>query len=73
MARLIIDIQGAIPVHQAVECVRQVVSEGKISESTTGVKHYCWATRFRNGLVIFTKTRRKGQQSDSFVVRKDKT
>ncbi len=68
--RIIIDYDPVvISVVDALQRVVQVVAKGKISESA-GVKHYCWATTFVDGIWVDTRRKKKGQKSDSFVVRK---
>lgn len=37
--------------YEAVSFIRAVISEGKVSETSRG-KQYCFATRFKNGVVV---------------------
>ncbi len=67
-AKIIVGIEDDTPIHQALECVLQVVSDGRISETSKGVKHFCWHTHFRNGVHVYTRTKKNNQTSDSFGV-----
>lgn len=70
MSKIIIDIRGDIKPAVALECVRQVVAQGKVSEGERGKKYYCWATRFftpEGTIVVSTRQYRK---NDCFVVYK---
>ncbi len=68
--RIIIDIQDDTPIHQALDCVKQVVYSGRISETTKGIKHFCWCSTFQSGITVLTRIKKKDQTSDSFVVYK---
>jgi len=78
--RIIVDIKDDIDPALALDALKQVVKEGKISEAA-GVNHYCWATLFRydydppsNGyykIVVATRRKKKEQTSESFVVYKE--
>ena len=37
--------------YEAVSFIRAVISEGKVSETSRG-KQYCFATRFKSGVVV---------------------
>ena len=37
--------------YEAISFVRAVISEGKVSETSSG-KQYCFATRFKSGVVV---------------------
>lgn len=72
MAKIHIEIRDDISPSIAVECVNQVIIEGKVSHDTKGKAYYCWATRFatsEGNLVVSVRPYRK---SDCFVVYKYK-
>lgn len=63
-----IDIRDGIPPEIALECVKQVVKEGKVSHDTKGKAYYCWATTFTTDVgevLVITRQYRKG---DCFLV-----
>ena len=67
-----IDIRDGISPVTALEAVRQVVIEGKVSEGENGKMYYCWATTFSTligKIVVLTRQYRK---NDCFVVFKEK-
>jgi hypothetical protein len=79
MPRIIVDIQSDMPADEALRLVAEVVQEGHVSESATG-PHYCWVTKFGinepifgvvkgNERIVITRQRKRGQKSDSFIVR----
>ena len=70
-----IDIRNDIKPEMALEAVKQVVKNGKISNGENGKKYYCWATTFdcsdTSGdykMVVYTRQYRK---NDCFVVYKE--
>lgn len=66
--RIIIDCYGVSPL-DALNHVRSVVHQGKISQTTKDVKHYCWVVKFcGSNVVVSTRIKKKGQTSDSFMV-----
>lgn len=68
--RIIIDIQDNTSIDRALDAVRLVVLEGRVSETSVGVKHFCWATIFhKSGIAVYTRTKKKNQTSNSFFVR----
>jgi hypothetical protein len=80
MARLIIDYPDDMTATNALEFVQKVVVQGKISHSN-GVPHFCWLTMIKapkvnthdNPMVmatIITRVKKKGQKSDSLIVRR---
>lgn len=74
-----IEIRDDIKPEQALDCVRQVVEEGKISKGDKGKMYYCWASIFEvfntmanrqdYNIVVVTQRYRK---NDCFVVLKEK-
>lgn len=70
--RIIIDVQDNTSLDHVLDAVRLVILNGKISKTTKGVKHFCWVTTFRNGIVVYTRHKKKNQKSDSFLVRTEK-
>ena len=51
----------------AINKVQAVIEAGKISEAG-GIKHYCWATRFKSGGSVYTNRKRNKDAADSFIV-----
>lgn len=64
--RIIIDFEGTTEI-QALVKVSAVVSQGRVSEAG-GVKHFCWGNVFPDGMEVWTRRKKVGQQSDSFKV-----
>lgn len=67
-----IDIRDGIRPVIAIEAVRQVVQEGRISQGERGKMYYCWAMTFdslEGEIVVCTRQYRK---NDCFVVYKKK-
>ena len=71
MNKIIIEFEETVPADVALAKVQSVVRMGKISEAA-GVPHYCWHTSFIDGVGVGTRRKKKGQNSDSFIVRKEK-
>ena len=67
-----IDIRDEIPPEIALECVKQVVSEGKISVGEKGKKYYCWVTSFNTSIGKIVVVTRQYRKDDCFVVYKYK-
>ena len=67
-----IDIRDDIPPEVALEAVKQVVREGKISKGEHGKMYYCWATSFSTNIGKIMVVTRQYRKSDCFVVYKDK-
>lgn len=68
-----IDIRDEIPVELAIEAVRQVVQEGKVSVGEKGKMYYCWATSFSSNIGKIIVSTRQYRKNDCFVVYKDKS
>ena len=67
-----IDIQDDTSPTLALECVRYVINDGRVSQGEHGKMYYCWATTFTTNegeLLVLTRQYRK---SDCFIVRKTK-
>jgi hypothetical protein len=67
-----IDIQDDTSPTLALECVRHVINDGRVSQGEHGKMYYCWATTFTTNegeLLVLTRQYRK---SDCFIVRKTK-
>lgn len=54
----------------ALSHVAAVISAGYISEAA-GIPHYCWATKWSDGVVVYAHRKRTAQSADSFVVRRE--
>ena len=70
MNKIEIDIRDNITPTIALEAVRQVIAEGKVSEGEKGKMYYCWATTFNTNegdIVVATRMYRK---NDCFMVYK---
>lgn len=59
MAKVIIEHHDEIEPAAALECALQVVREGRVSEGRNG-SQYCFATRFRDGIVVIADRTPKG-------------
>ena len=67
-----IDIKDDIPPVLALECVKQVVAEGKVSTGEKGKKYYCWATSFQTSAGKIMVATRQYRKDDCFIVYKIK-
>lgn len=67
-----IDIKDNIPPVIALECVKQVVAEGKVSKGERGKMYYCWATSFNTPVGHIFVVTRQYRKSDCFIVYKDR-
>ena len=74
--RLIVDYPDDMTATNAIDFVRAVTKDGRISEAA-GVPHFCWGTRFKGlckneDIMVATRRKKKGQTSDSFLVYREK-
>lgn len=67
-----IDIRDEIPPVIALECVKQVVKDGKVSVGEKGKKYYCWATSFQTSAGKIMVVTRQYRKDDCFIVYKIK-
>lgn len=67
MARIIVDYPDDMKAHEACYYVLQATKDGKVSVAA-GVPHFCWGTRFQNGVMVATRRKKPNQKSDSFLV-----
>jgi len=65
--RIIINIQDNIDIEDAVGRVVNVISGGRVSQTSDGTEHYCWITTWTDGMVVGTN-RKKNKNTDSFNV-----
>lgn len=73
MEKIIITLGNKVNPAVATSLVSSVLDDGKISKNKSG-KQYCWVTSFETKygkFVVFNKGRRKGSETDSFIVTKD--
>ena len=63
--RLIIENRTDVPVVKLLAYITQIIDMGRISNDN---KQYCYATRFKDGIVIFTDLNKR---SDRFVITQD--
>ena len=70
--KIVIDIREDIKPEIALECVRTVVAEGKISVGEKGKMYYCWATTFDTNQGEIAVITRDYRVNDCFVVQKSK-
>lgn len=70
--KIIIKFDNGIDEIQALSNVLRVIQEGRVSKTSKGVKHFCWSTRFCNGICVFVGVKKKNQTSDSFRVSLDR-
>jgi hypothetical protein len=71
MAKIIIEIWDEINPLVAMERVLRTMQDGKISCKTikgVDVPHYCWATRWADGMMVCTRHKRTADGPDSFCV-----
>jgi len=69
MGKIIIDIKNGIGDYEALEAVKDVVACGRVSKNET---LYCYHTEFHNGIHVSTMLKRKGSETDKFVVHLNK-
>lgn len=65
--RIHLDIRDDIPPTIALECVRHVVAQGRMSNSG---KSYCYATAFETSLGDVWVSTRQYRKSDCFLIYK---
>lgn len=68
--RINIDIRDDIPAEIALECVKMVVKQGRVSEGEHGKKYYCWATEFDTPAGDVWVATRPYRKHDCFIVYK---
>ena len=62
-----LDIRDDIPPTIALECVRDVVADGRVSNNG---KMYCYATQFYTSIGRIWVTTRRYRKSDCFLIQK---
>jgi len=67
MEKLIIENRTDRPISELLGYIASVLDMGKISETSKG-KQYCFATTFKDGIVIFAD---KNKKSDKLIITKD--
>jgi hypothetical protein len=67
MRRIIINIPDESEELRAVECVLSVMKQGRVSQTTDGTRHFCWLTKFGDGIYVSTH-RKRNLKTDSFAV-----
>lgn len=67
-----IDIRDDIPPEVALEAVKLVVKQGKISQGERGKMYYCWATSFDTHIGEIMVVTRQYRKDDCFIVYKIK-
>ena len=72
MAKVEIDIRDDIDPLVAIDCVRVVMTSGKVSIGENGKKYYCWATTFSTKCGTIIVSTRQYRKNDCFVVYKKK-
>jgi len=72
--KVIIEIEAAtIEPHDAIYRVARVVESGrtsKVKRKGVNVFHFCWATVFKDGVVVEVKAKKDANAADSFLVRR---
>lgn len=76
MKKIIIQYEDVSEI-EAITCVREVIDSGRVSENSKGIKHFCWATTFKNKfslkkILVAVRTKRTEKSPDSFIVYKIK-
>ena len=66
MSKIIIDVRDDVDLEVAIERVKHVISEGRVSKNNT---LFCFITTWSDGIRVHTRDYRK---NDCFVVTKDK-
>jgi len=66
MKKIIITYEG-VDEDTAMTRVNNVIRGGRVSENKNG-KHFCWVTTWTDGVVVYTRAKKKGQDSDSFHI-----
>lgn len=72
--RCIIEVDSTIDPHDALYRVARVVESGKTSKLKRHGKeipHYCWATTFKDGVIVQVKPKAHIGAADSFLVTRD--
>ena len=70
MNRLIIKCDG-VSHEEALRYVSHVVEAGFISEAA-GIPHYCWGTRFKDGVMVAVSRKRQPSAADAFTVYRER-
>lgn len=65
MGKFIIEIRDDIGDYEGLEAVLSVVNSGRISNGDT---QYCYHTEFYNGVHVSAMPKRKGSETDKFIV-----
>lgn len=66
--KLIINVDDeTVHPSRALEAVSKVIGQGKISEAS-GVPHFCWVSKFEDGVMVATRLKKKGQIAETFSV-----
>lgn len=67
--RLIVDYDSElITPGDALRRVARVIDDGRVSQTSLGVLHFCWCTIWPDNVAVITRTKKKNQKSDSFRV-----
>jgi hypothetical protein len=65
--RVLIKYDEDIGPGRAVWYVQKVMDHGLVSEAA-GIPHYCWATKFADGISVVVQRKRQLGAADSFIV-----
>ena len=69
MSKFIIDIRDNIGDYEAIDCLMSVLAAGRISNEET---LYCYHTEFHNGIHVSVMEKRKGSNTDKFIIHLNK-
>lgn len=67
MQKIIIKVEDGVDLMEALLKVRSVINSGKISKDKS-IPHYCWLTKFDDGLTVITGKKKSDGSADSFTV-----
>lgn len=69
--KVIIDVDSSVSVEDALRAVARVCAEGHMSyldRKCGRIGHFCWVTRFGDGIEVQARAKKSNQSADSFVV-----
>lgn len=70
MSKIIINIKDGISELEALDMVTRVVEDGRVSVGAKDKNHYCWLTRWHDGMICYVTPKYK-TDSDIFTIYKE--
>ncbi len=68
MRKIIIEFEEHLNAFEVLDMVKKVIAGERVSETSNGVKHYCWHTIFPDRKTVSVRRKRKPTAADSFIV-----